>query len=327
MNMTANIHYAPRSLALTRLAAAGALLLFAILVCAEAARAFGYTDTTPRVVRATFVMFTVLAIGAAIVEHFIAATRELQRLNAELERRLAGKSEEIKSTYARIEEAKQEWALISERQRILADMHDGVGTSLIGLLRYVQSGNLEVVELERRVKTALQEMRIAIDALEPADGDLGAVLARLRYRLEPLLESTGVRLAWDAGELPQVEALDPAAVFAIQRIVLEAIANALKHSGARSISIALRALDAAGVEIRIEDDGRGFDAGHPASGLGLGNMRSRAQRLGAHFGLLSSPGRGTTVILAVPCKLGPAPAGRAASTPLHWATPARVTPA
>ena len=61
MSMTANIRYAPRSLALTRVAAAGALLLFGVLVLSEAARAFGYTDSTPRVVRAAFVLFTVLA--------------------------------------------------------------------------------------------------------------------------------------------------------------------------------------------------------------------------------------------------------------------------
>src|SRR3970282_2900604 len=124
--MTAHIRYAPRSLALTRIAAAGALLLFAVLLLSEAARAFGYTDSTPRVVRAAFVLFTVLAAGAAFIEHYIAATCELQRLHCELERRIAGKSEEVKASYARVEEAKQEVALMSERQRILADMHDGL---------------------------------------------------------------------------------------------------------------------------------------------------------------------------------------------------------
>jgi hypothetical protein len=176
MKMTANIRYAPQSLALTRIAAAGALLLFVVLVLSEAARAFGYTDSTPRVVRAAFVLFTVLAAGAAIIEYYMAATCELQRLNAELERRLAEKSEEIRTTYACVEEAKREWAQVSERQRILADMHDGVGASLVGLLRHVQSGSADPASIERRVQEVLREMRIAIDALQPRDGDLAAVL-------------------------------------------------------------------------------------------------------------------------------------------------------
>jgi len=307
MSLTANIRYAPRSLAMTRVAAAGALLLFAVLVLSEAARAFGYTDSTPRVVRATFVLFTILAAGAAIIEYYMAATCELQRLNAELERRIAEKSEEIKSTYARVEEAKREWALVSERQRILADMHDGVGASLVGLLRHVQSGSADRASIERRVQEVLQEMRIAIDALQPRDGDLAAVLGALRYRLDDIIRSSGVRLMWEVEELPEVGDLKPSTVFALQRILLEAITNALKHSGAQLLRLSARACNGE-IEVRIEDDGRGFDTSRHAAGLGLANMRARAQRIGARFRIQSHPGKGTTVKLSLPR----APAGGAA---------------
>ena len=299
MNMTAHIRYAPRSLALTRAAAAGALLLFAVLVLSEAARAFGYTDSTPRVVRATFVLFTVLAAAAAFIEHYIAATCELQRLNTELERRIAEKSEEIKSTYARVEEAKCEWAQVSERQRILADMHDGVGASLVGLLQHVQSGSADRASIERRVQEVLQEMRIAIDALQPRDGDLAAVLGALRYRLDDIIRASGVRLVWEVEELPEVGNLKPSTVFALQRIVLEAITNALKHSGARLLRLSARASNGE-VEVRIEDDGRGFDPSHTAAGLGLSNMRARARRIGARLDIQGHTGAGTTVRLAIP---------------------------
>ncbi len=299
MNMTAHIRYAPRSLALTRIAAAGALLLFAVLVLSEAARAFGYTDSTPRVVRAAFVLFTVLAAGAAFIEHYIAATCELQRLNTELERRIAEKSEEIKATYARVEEAKQEWALMGERQRILADMHDGLGASLITLLRHVQSGNADRASIERCVQEALQEMRIAIDALQPREGDIAAVLGSLRYRLDDIIRSSGVRLVWEVEELPAVGDLKPSAVFALQRMLLEAITNALKHSGARLLRVTARARDP-DVEISIEDDGCGFDPSRRPAGLGLANMRARAQRIGARVRIHTSPGRGTDVTISIP---------------------------
>jgi signal transduction histidine kinase len=304
--MTANIRYAPRSLALTRIAAAGALLLFAILVLSEAARAFGYTDSTPRVVRAAFVLFTILAAGAAFIEHYIAATCELQRLNTELERRIAEKSEEIRATYARVEEAKQEWALMSERQRILADMHDGLGASLIGLLRHVQSGNADRASIEQCVQEALQEMRIAIDALQPREGDIAAVLGSLRYRLDDIIRSSGVSLVWEVEELPAVGDLKPSAVFALQRMLLEAITNALKHSGARLLRVTARARDR-DVEISIEDDGCGFDPSQRPAGLGLANMRARAQRIGARVRIHTSPGRGTDVTISVPRDAAAAP--------------------
>jgi signal transduction histidine kinase len=299
MSLTASFRFVPRSLPLTRIAAAGALLLFAVLVASEVARAFGFPNSTPRVVRAAFVLFTVLAAGAAIIEYYMAATCELQRLNAELERRLAEKSEEIRTTYACVEEAKREWAQVSERQRILADMHDGVGASLVGLLRHVQSGSADPASIERRVQEVLREMRIAIDALQPRDGDLAAVLGALRYRLDDIIRSSGVRLQWEVEELPEVGELKPATVFALQRIVLEAITNALKHSGAQLLRLSARACNGE-VEIRIEDDGRGFDTSRHAAGLGLVNMRARAQRIGARLDIHAHSGAGTVVRLAIP---------------------------
>ena len=315
MNLTAHIRYAPRSLVMTRIAAASALLLFGVLLLSEAARAFGYTDSAPRVLRATFVLFTIFAAGAAVIEYYMAATSELQRLNSELERRIAEKSEEIKSTYARVEEAKREWTLVSERQRILADMHDGVGASLVGLLRHVQSGGADRASIERRVQEVLQEMRIAVDALQPRDGDLAAVLGALRYRLDDIIRSSGVHLAWEVEELPKVGDLKPSTVFALQRIVLEAITNALKHSGAQLLRLSARACNG-DVEVRVEDNGRGFDTSHHASGVGLVNMRERAHRIGARISIQSHPGKGTTVRLSLPRAQGRAAAQDAAQKPV-----------
>ena len=118
---------------------------------------------------------------------------------------------------------------MSERQRILADMHDGVGACLMGLLRHVQTGRADRASIEQRVQEALQEMRLAVDALQPREGDLAAVLGSLRYRLDDMIRSSGVTLAWDVDELPEVAELTPTAVFCVQRILLEAITNALKH--------------------------------------------------------------------------------------------------
>ncbi|HET9403740.1 MAG TPA: ATP-binding protein, partial [Burkholderiales bacterium] len=139
-------------------------------------------------------------------------------------------------------------------------------------------------------------------------------LGKLRFRLEPLLEFTGVRLSWDVAELPYVEALGPAAVFDIQRIVLEAIANALNHSAAPQVRIAVHARGLEGVEINIEDDGKGFDPVAPGPGMGQANMRARANRLGAGLDIISKPGHGTKVRLTVPLQITQA-VGRPAGNP------------
>jgi signal transduction histidine kinase len=249
-----------------------------------------------------------LAIGAAIFERHVLAVWRIEQTNIELERRVGEKTREIEAYHAEREEVLRQQALTAERQRIISDMHDGLGASLVGLLRYVQSSPAELQGVEQRVKEALQEMRIAIDALEPAQGDLAAVLGNLRYRLEPLMKAADVHLVWEVAEMPRVEALEPSAVFAIQRAVLEAIFNALKHSGAREIRLAALPKDD-GIEIRIEDDGRGFDLTRPASGLGLGTMRARAQGLGGRLDIASRHGGGTAVIFNIPYQLASKPVG------------------
>ena len=145
-------------------------------------------------------------------------------------------------------------------------------------------------------------MRIAIDALEPAQGDLASVLGNLRYRLAPLTNATGVSLAWDVVEMPTLDALEPSAVFAVQRAVLEAIFNALKHSGAKEIRLSAKPRDD-GIEIRIDDDGQGFDTDRTRQGRGLGTMRNRARSLGGRTEIHSRPGAGTTVIFNIPYTL------------------------
>jgi len=275
----------------------------AALMFYEATRYFGWIDVEAPYLRPYHVPVLVFAIGASIFDRHVRAVWRVQRSNVELQRRVDEKAREIEAYHAEREDQLRQQALLRDRQRILADMHDGLGASLVGLLRYAQAGAPDARGLELRVKEALQELRIAIDALEPAEGDLGSVLGKLRYRIAPLVESSGARLGWDAEELPAVEALDPSAVFSIQRILLEAVSNAIQHSGARHIDIAARTGAGDTIRITVQDDGAGFDPGQPESGLGLANMRRRAETIGAGLDIASRPGGGTTLTLSVPRRL------------------------
>jgi signal transduction histidine kinase len=278
------------------------MLAMGAMMSFDLARSFDLIPLDSANVRIFHVPILLFALGAVIFERHVAAIWRMRQSNVELERRVADKAREIEAFHAERDEVMRQQALAHERHRIVTDMHDGLGASLVALLRHVQSKRLDD-QVEQRVRESLQELRIAIDALEPAGGDLGAVLGNLRYRLEPLLEPAGVHLEWEVAELPQIEALEPTAVFALQRIVLEAVANALKHSGATRVRISARAAPGGGVEIRIEDDGRGFDASSSAAGLGMTNMRTRASRIGAKLDISSRAGTGTVVRLQIPQSL------------------------
>jgi signal transduction histidine kinase len=266
----------------------------------EVLRYFAWVDVENVVMRPYHVPVMLAAIGAAIFERHASAVTQAERTNIELHALVDAKARELEANHA-----ERGQALVRERQRILADMHDGVGASLVGLQQYARSGQVDAKVVEQRALEVMQELRIAIDALEPAEGDLGAVLGNLRYRMEPLVESTGARLRWEVGELPPVEALEPAAVFSIQRILLEAISNALQHSSARHIRISARP-NGDVIEIKVADDGAGYDPPAGQHGMGLGTMRARAQKLGAALDVASRRGEGTTVSLTIPCQLAPA---------------------
>jgi signal transduction histidine kinase len=275
------------------------LFAMAALMFSEFMRYLGWVDIESPIVRHYHAPLMIVGIGAAVFEYHVLAVWRAQKLNLELERRVAEKAREIETNHARVAEAMREQALAQERQRIVTDMHDGLGASLIALLRYAQATRADP-EIELRVKEALQELRIAIDALEPYDGDLAAVLGNLRYRLEPLLEGTGVQLEWQVATLPRIESLEPSAVFVLQRILLEGFAHALRHARATRMRLSAQAAANGGIEIRVEDDGPGPDPTQPAAGPGMSGMHARAARLGARLEVASRSGSGTVVRLLIP---------------------------
>jgi two-component system, NarL family, sensor kinase len=86
---------------------------------------------------------------------------------------------------------------------------------------------------------------------------------------------------------------------ALLRVLQEALSNVRQHSGARSVRVSI-ADDGSGTRLEIRDDGRGFDAPAPASGLGLVGMHERMRLLGGELELTSGSGGGTTLVATLP---------------------------
>jgi signal transduction histidine kinase len=154
--------------------------------------------------------------------------------------------------------------------------------------------------VQQAVRLALGELRGAVDSLDGGDAELAAVLGALRARLEPLVASSHATLGWRiASDVPDIR-LDPQRALHLLRILQEAIANAVKHAGARSIEVSSGPDSSdgrAGAFVEVRDDGRGLaEAG---AGRGLANMRQRASFLGGELTLMSSTG-GTSVRLWLP---------------------------
>ena len=223
--------------------------------------------------------------GVVLTRRFGAALSALESMNVDLERRVAQREREIEDTFRRVNELERRHAVAGERERMMRDMHDGIGGALISTLAAVESGRADRTAVANALRGAIEDLRLMIDSLEPVDGDLGSALGMLRSRLEPRLSAAGLRVHWAVGDIAPLERIGAPEVLQVMRILQEAINNVLKHARAGAIRVAagdgLGPDGRAGAWIELADDGVGFARDAPARGRGLANMRRRAQAIGA----------------------------------------------
>ena len=246
-----------------------------------------------------------IVFGTLMYRRYVAAIAEVERVNASLAERLKAREAELEASHRRLRDIEMRQTISDERQRLMQDMHDGLGSSLISAIRSVERGDLSDARVSQILKDCLDDLKLTIDSMEPVDADLLLLLATLRFRLEPRLEGTGVHLRWDVRETPTLPWLNPSSALHILRIVQESIANILRHTHATEIHVGTAVLDD-GVCIRIGDNGQGFDpesALARGAGRGLQNQRRRAAALGGNVQWQSGPG-GTTFTLWLPLALG-----------------------
>ncbi|MCC6829950.1 MAG: sensor histidine kinase [Thermoleophilia bacterium] len=198
-----------------------------------------------------------------------------------------------------------------ERSRIAEDLHDGPVQELVGLglildalAEELRAAGAPGVEAAARASSAARgavgALREAIFDLHPMSLQQLGFAAAVRVVLQRA-EARGLATAMHG--LDAADALGAHGRTVAFRIVQEAVANAVRHSGAATLTVSAGEDD--GLWVEVTDDGRGFvldeiptriDEGH----LGLDAMRARARLAGADVDVRSEPGRGTAVRLRFP---------------------------
>jgi signal transduction histidine kinase len=245
------------------------------------------------------VMF--LAVYWNLIGRVASSRRVVDALNVELESRVQLKTQELEQSYDRLRAAREAEALATERERIMRDMHDGVGSQLIATRQLVHAGPLDSKDLAARLDECIDDLRLMIDSLEPSDGDLVTVLGNLRYRVTQRLAQHQLTLGWQVADLPTT-GLAPRDVLQVLRIVQEAIANVIKHAGATEVVVSAGVSpDGGHIVLTVRDNGRGFATDMLANrGRGLGNMRQRAAAVKGQL-RIDAGADGCSVTLMVPC--------------------------
>ena len=151
----------------------------------------------------------VIALGAALIDRFVRSLADVEKTNTELETRIHEREQLLKRNFDRLRESERVKASAQERQRIMQDMHDGLGSQLLSSLMLVERGAMTNEQVAQILRESIDDMRLAIDALAAEDSDLLAALGNMRFRMEPRLKVAGMELQWDARNLPEEVDIDP----------------------------------------------------------------------------------------------------------------------
>jgi signal transduction histidine kinase len=216
--------------------------------------------------------------------------------------------------FARLTEHAVRAAAQEERQRLAREIHDSLGQAFTAILVQLRSAEATLGDAPDLARTALGQVRElardgladarrAVDALRPQALDRFDLATALRRAA--VQATLGTLLDVQCTVRGDVYALPLDAALELLRIAQEALSNSLKYADAQRLTIEL-VFEPEQVQLRVQDDGRGFDPEQAAAagGFGLLSMRARAVAIGADLTISSALGQGTTLLVALPRTIG-----------------------
>ena len=191
----------------------------------------------------------------------------------------------------------------AERSRIGRDLHDGAQQNLVAIIaraglarsqltRDTALADATLVGLQKDTKAALVEIRELVHGVfPPILADRGLVVA-----IEQRSARLPIAVTVEATPADVGRRFEPSVESAAWFVVSEALTNAVKHSGAAHVLVAVRAMER--LEIEVTDDGVGMTPA--ATGHGLTGMSDRVAALDGTLRLESPPSGGTTLTFSLP---------------------------
>lgn len=222
----------------------------------------------------------------------------------------------LEATRRELGAKEREAGMLEERQRLAGEIHDTLAQGLVSVVTHLEAAGAaldgaappqaghHLEQAEQVARRSLEEARRVVWALRPKDLEgqgLAEALRRLaaqssrEYSLPVRVEITG-----------EARAQPPEFEVTLLRATQEALSNVGKHAEAREVTITVSYLDGQTI-LDVQDDGRGFDpremlgrSPSPDGGIGLQAMRERVARLSGSLSIETEPGRGSTLVVALP---------------------------
>ena len=218
--------------------------------------------------------------------------------------------EELEANRVELQElmAKLFTAQEEERRRIACDLHDDHCQRITALI-------LEATTLERmtrgvmpslaprmgafkdKLSDILDDFRHMTHELHPRHLDTVSLACSMRTHIKEFVEYANLDVDFREHDVPAH--LPMPITICLYRLLQESLSNIRKHANAKHVTVSLTGASGQ-VELRVSDDGSGFDFAANKKGLGLTSMQERVRPLRGQVTIESTPGRGTAVAVRMP---------------------------
>jgi signal transduction histidine kinase len=214
---------------------------------------------------------------------------------------------ELRSQY---EQQIREAASHEERNRLARDLHDSVKQQVFIIQTAAATAQARfdddpggakqaLDEVRNSAREAMTEMEVMLDQLRAAPLENIGLVEALKKQCEALGLRSGAEVQFELGKLPPSESLAPGAQQAIFRAAQEALANVARHARAKNVLVTL-GVENGLFQLTVKDNGAGFDPNQEVRGMGIANMRERAEEFGGYLTCFSRLGIGTRLGFLIP---------------------------
>lgn len=248
---------------------------------------------------------TVLILGLFTLGFYYRQRVKLAKKDKQIARERIGsllKEQEARSYTAMLKGQEE------ERQRIASDLHDRLGSMLSTTKLLLAVADDKADESSEQLQKATTLVDEAVKEVRRVSHNLSTGMVKsfgLARALEDLADSINqTKLIQCRVHVYGLdERLETQLEIDVYRMIQEAVNNALKHADATRLDIQLNHSEAV-LSISVEDNGRGFNPNiqHKKAGIGLSNLKNRAEKYGGNCTFDSKPDKGTLVIVELPLK-------------------------
>lgn len=273
---------------------AGCLLLFMLAGTHDMGLLYQWWSGSPLTPYSA--LLTMVALSVTLGREVTRNMQRIENFNQELTDTVARACDELAQTLEREHALALRHLRLEERLQLSHDLHDSLGGSLVRSIAYVEQASqpLANAQMLSMLKLMRDDLRQLIDHSGHTETPAtpGAWAAPLRHRFTGLFDALDIRSDW---LIPAHWQQRPSALqcLGLTRVVEEALTNVLKHSGATQVRVELLQPQPQRLQLRVRDNGVGFDVpGVQQHGLGVGmrSMRARLERFHGTLQIQSAPG-------------------------------------